>query len=124
MNITITNDAGSTVYEHSLGNNFVILKGKVHEVKQGKYDTRVTLMVGNGKDRDGNWRPSTFCDLSAKEWTAVKGDVVTVRCQYEIRDWTKQDGTKAKFHQFRVWEVLDGASPKAKPYEFEEPFDL
>ena len=62
--------------------------------------------------------------MSAKEWTAVKGDVVTVRCQYEVRDWTKQDGTKVRFHQFRVWEVLDGASPKAKPYEFEEPFDL
>jgi hypothetical protein len=61
--------------------------------------------------------------LSAKEWTAVKGDVVTVRCSYEVRDWTKQDGTKVKFHQFRVWEVLD-APVSALPPDSDLPYDL
>ena len=118
MNITITNNEGSTIYDKPIGSNLVILKGKVHEVKMGKYDTKVTLIVSNGKDKDGEWRPSTFCELSAREWHAVKGDVVTVRCQYEVRDWTKQDGTKVKFHQFKVWEVLDGAGPvDARPYD-------
>lgn len=123
MNITITNDAGSTIYEHGLGNNFVILRGQVYEVKQERYDVKVTLRVSTGKDRDGEWRDPLYCELRAKSWTAKEMTTVTVRCSYDINVWKKSDTEKVKFHRFRVWEVLDEAPP-ALPSDADVPFDL
>ena len=115
MKITVYDDNNSIISQGVAYTNFALLHGKLGEIKRNPAGTMYfsSLALSNGKDKDGNWRPSTFCELSAKEWTAVKGDTVTVRCQYEVRDWTKTDGTKVKFHQFRVWEVLSETAPAA-----------
>lgn len=65
------------------------------------------------KDKDGNKvDKTTWVNLVARDKVAEiiqkfvkKGDKIQVQCFYNIRTWTKDDGTKMYNHEFQVTSI-------------------
>jgi len=124
MNITITNDDNQTIYTGKAYTNFALLHGRVGEVKTNQSGTMYfsSLQLSNGKDRDGNWKPSTFADIKSTKPLGNKGDVITVVGKYEVSEWQDKEGNKRKSHSFFVFEVL--GRPATTGDEPAMPFDI
>lgn len=107
---------GTEIISRYTGTHFTYVRGKIHgEIKQfgGGKVTKFKVQVSNGKDKDGNWRDSTFYDCTA---FGAKGEQIADR--YSDKDeielflkYSPSKGTDGKYYYgFNVVDV-----PRMKP---------
>ena len=85
MKIFISDDNGSILYQSEFTYNQCVLRGRLMEVKNYGKVNRSALMVSQGKDKDGEWRPSAFAELVDFEGFLnghEKGDTVHLVLQF------------------------------------------
>ena len=88
----------------------------------GKTVTKVRARQSQGKDRDGEWKPSVWLDVEAwgGSWAQTdlaelrKGDVFTVTGRLTVREWEDREGNKREFWGIRADSVDAPRKPNGK----------
>lgn len=83
--------------------------GEVRVTGSGKHVMTFSLAVNNGRDKDGQDRPSTWYNLVAWEKVADamrpwvrKGKPLYIECRYQPRSYTDKDGNKKTASEFVI----------------------
>lgn len=81
------------------------ITGRMHDLKVPERGPKVLVMqVNHGKDKNGNFRPSTFLDVKifpSKDdlflsVRPVKGDTCEVTCWGTTSEWVNKEGVKQR----------------------------
>jgi single-strand DNA-binding protein len=82
-----------------------VFKVDARATASGKQVTTVTVTMSNGKDKDGNWRDSTFLDVVFWDELAfraqneiAKGDTVAIQGKLTSKSYQTKEGQKRTQH--------------------------
>jgi single-stranded DNA-binding protein len=106
---------GVEFYRGKLGGNFDYKRGRIYgDIKPFSAGINFTITVSNGKDRQGEWKPSTFMDCTA---FGEKANQIQDRysAKDEIEFIGKFENNKSNGRTYPKFIVFD--VPRMKPEE-------
>lgn len=126
MEIRLYDDNGDVLFQSEYTFNACILKGRLGDINEYDNMIKTSLMISQGKDKSGEWKPSAFIniiDFDKKLTGYKKGDNLYGVFKYTQRKYTDKDGNNRTATDFALLSII-GNIVKIVSSDEVYPFDL
>ena len=124
MEIRLYDDNGDVLYQSEYTFNTCILKGRLGDINEYDNMIKTSLMISQGKDKSGEWKPSAFIniiDFDKKLIGCKKGDNLYGVFKYTQRKYQDKDKNNRTATDFALLSII-GDKPVSSDEAY--PFDL
>lgn len=128
----ILTEGGKELFRTEFTRNVCFLRGRLGDVTKHSTVNRSSLMISQGKDQTGNWKPSAFInivDFDGRLDGRGKGDLLYGVFRYSQRKYTDRNGQERTATDFILQAEIteDGQQQPKQQYGGEDtalPFDI
>jgi len=116
MEIRLYDDNGEILFQTEYTFNACILKGRLGEINEYDNVIKTSLMISQGKDKSGEWKPSAFIniiDFDKKLTGYKKGDTLYGVFKYSQHKYTDKEGNTRTSTDFVLLSTI-GSTNKAE----------
>lgn len=123
----ILTDGGKELFRTEYTWNVSLIKGRLGDITQHGQINRSSLMISQGKDKEGNWKPSAFInvvDFDGFLDGRQKGDSFYGVFKYSQRKYVDKMGKERTATDFVIQSEIGAPQKRADYGDTTLPFDI